>query len=419
MSDNRQTEVTSPSPSPSPQCWGYESPSQLNREVSSILSRGPPPAEDERHKWTHPSPVHTSGRPVSCPLSAAGAGASGARDKKFSSPLAVSAFQLTDQSQELRNHLYQTAYQHHSPFRFPFLPVSRYLPSLPPSPVRLPYPFPYPSYPPYPLPPDLRDCDLPANNKRKYSEEPASTKVRAGVEWRDKPEVTTPLSQATTQSGGHASSGLRTTPTNQPSAPHFRAGSLIQLANGNMKKVEHLKTEDFVSSAASCPDISLEEATVTKLENNNNNSVLITFCLGKSLAESVSLTISPEHPFFVTGRGWSSFSPHQTITRFSLDCKQLAVGDVCISLRHGGSEGPGDRNQKQVRFQDSPLPPHHSPHQPAKRKRLSPSNPGLSSPFNINLKVTQVQVPLEERTFPSEKRRPLQHQKEGKQESCQ
>ena len=39
-------------------CWGgYESPSLLNKEVSNILSRGNPPAEDERHKWTHPSPV--------------------------------------------------------------------------------------------------------------------------------------------------------------------------------------------------------------------------------------------------------------------------------------------------------------------------------------------------------------------------
>ena len=68
----------------SPQCWGFESPSLLNREVSNILSRGNPPAEDERHKWTHPSPVqqnlqnlqaqqahhppHTSSRPLSCPL---------------------------------------------------------------------------------------------------------------------------------------------------------------------------------------------------------------------------------------------------------------------------------------------------------------------------------------------------------------
>ena len=30
---------------------------------------------------------------------------------------AVSPYQLADQSAELRSHLYQAAYQHHSPFR--------------------------------------------------------------------------------------------------------------------------------------------------------------------------------------------------------------------------------------------------------------------------------------------------------------
>ena len=39
------------------------------REVSNILSRGQPPEPDERHKWTHPSPVTAAtSRPVSCPL---------------------------------------------------------------------------------------------------------------------------------------------------------------------------------------------------------------------------------------------------------------------------------------------------------------------------------------------------------------
>ena len=40
------------------------------REVSNILSRGqPPPEPDERHKWTHPSPVTAAtSRPLSCPL---------------------------------------------------------------------------------------------------------------------------------------------------------------------------------------------------------------------------------------------------------------------------------------------------------------------------------------------------------------
>ena len=120
----------------SPPAWGYESPSLLNREVSNILSRGQPPSEpDERHKWTHPSPgpatkPHSSARPVSCPLYPGPGSASApppASTKRFvtPSPVApVSPFQVPDQSQELRIHLYQAAYQHPSPFRFPSLPVN-------------------------------------------------------------------------------------------------------------------------------------------------------------------------------------------------------------------------------------------------------------------------------------------------------
>ncbi|KAK2176034.1 hypothetical protein NP493_689g01009 [Ridgeia piscesae] len=41
-----------------------------------------------------------------------------------------------------------------------------------------------------------------------------------------------------------------------------------------------------------------------------------------------------EHPFFVFGRGWSSCSPQRTMQYYSLQCHQLQVGDICISLTH-------------------------------------------------------------------------------------
>jgi len=337
----------------SPQCWGYESPSQLNREVSSILSRGNPPPDDERHKWTHPSPVQSSARPVSCPLSAPGGG----REKKFSAPLSVSPFQVRDQCQELRNHLYQAAHQHHSPFRFPFLPVGRYFPSLPPSPLTLPYPFPFPSYP-YPAPGDnTREVGREVTNKRKYNE----------TQHNQAP------SSEKTESPAPRSTPSNISANNQP--PYFRAGSMIQLADGNVKRVEHLQTEDFVSSAASCPDLSLEEATVTRLEKTSSSAqVTVTFSLARSPSERVTVIISPDHPFFVTGQGWSSYSPTLTMASFSLNCNQLALGDVCISLRPVVGETQ-EKSYKQVRFQDSPVP--------VKRKRLA-------SPLNINVRVTQV-----------------------------
>ena len=40
---------------------------------------------------------------------------------------------------------------------------------------------------------------------------------------------------------------------------HFTRGSLIQLASGQMKKVEELDTEDFLSSAAHSPEVNLPD----------------------------------------------------------------------------------------------------------------------------------------------------------------
>ena len=317
----------------SPQCWGYESPSMLNREVSNILSRGNPPAEDERHKWTHPSPVqpqtqpqphHASSRPVSCPLypNSNPMSVSPGHNKKFVSPstVTVSPFQLSDQSQELRNHLYQAAYQHHSPFRFPFLPVNRYFQSLPPSPMRLPYPFPYPGYPPsYPFtsgsgPDPSLSRDSPHGLKRKHSEETNNSHNKIDVkEIKDKKEVKERRERNSSSTPSSQSPWLERSSSNcnNNNSPYFRAGSMIQLASGHMKRVEELNTDDFVTSAATCPDICIDKATVSRLDQNTDTSLFsITFSVGRSSSHSefVTVNVSPDHPFFVTEQAQMTIS---------------------------------------------------------------------------------------------------------------
>lgn len=39
-----------------------------------------------------------------------------------------------------------------------------------------------------------------------------------------------------------------------------------------------------------------------------------------------------EYPFFVRGQGWSSCCPERTAHLCGLQCRQLAVGDVCLAL---------------------------------------------------------------------------------------
>ena len=398
----------------SPAAWGYESPSLLNREVSNILSRGQPPSEpDERHKWTHPSPgpastksSNSQARPVSCPLypGPGSASAPPPASKRFvtPSPVApVSPFQVPDQSQELRNHLYQAAYQHHSPFRFPFLPVNpvnRFFQSLPPSPLRLPYPFPYP-YPPAYLPSDPSQArDSPTSQKRKHSADdnhsnghthksPPSSGENKEKQARE-PQSIVRRSPMTTQPSLETNFSSN---NNNNSSPYFRAGSLIQLASGHMKKVEDLNTDDFVTSAATCPDISIDQARVARLEQSPDTGLFtIVFSVTKG-QEMVSVHVTGDHPFFVTEQGWSSCSPAATLASYSLEAAQLMVGDLCISLRHTQPE-TADIRTKQVRFLDSPVPP-----SPVKKRRISPDDVTTTSrpapvPVSVNVRVSHLET---------------------------
>lgn len=59
---------------------------------------------------------------------------------------------------------------------------------------------------------------------------------------------------------------------------NFTRGSLIELSNGSLRRVEDLRTEDFILSAEKSQDLQLADSTVVKIiSTNNNNYVMITF----------------------------------------------------------------------------------------------------------------------------------------------
>uniref|UniRef100_A0A8C5PLA8 Ataxin 1 n=1 Tax=Leptobrachium leishanense TaxID=445787 RepID=A0A8C5PLA8_9ANUR len=114
--------------------------------------------------------------------------------------------------------------------------------------------------------------------------------------------------------------------------PYFTKGSIIQLANGELKKVEDLKTEDFIQSADISNDLKIDSSTVERIENSHSPGVaVVQFSVGEHRAQ-VSVEVLIEYPFFVFGQGWSSCSPERTSQLFDLPCSKLSVGDVCISL---------------------------------------------------------------------------------------
>jgi len=63
-------------------------------------------------------------------------------------------------------------------------------------------------------------------------------------------------------------------------------GSIIQLANGELKKVEDLKTEDFIQSAEISNDLKIDSSTVERIEESHNPGIaVIQFAVGEHRAQ--------------------------------------------------------------------------------------------------------------------------------------
>ncbi|XP_031695244.1 ataxin-1a [Anarrhichthys ocellatus] len=115
--------------------------------------------------------------------------------------------------------------------------------------------------------------------------------------------------------------------------PYFIKGSIIQLADGELKRVEDLKTEDFIQSAEISNELKIDSSTVERIEGSHTspNFAVVQFSVGEHRAQ-VSVEVLVEYPFFVFGQGWSSCCPDRTTQLLELPCTKLSVGDVCISL---------------------------------------------------------------------------------------
>ncbi|CAL8100728.1 unnamed protein product [Orchesella dallaii] len=117
----------------------------------------------------------------------------------------------------------------------------------------------------------------------------------------------------------------------------FRKGSMIKLASGDMKAVEDLKEEDFEKAVQMMSDsVKIVYCPVISIQENADSSVcVVTLAMGAAHNQQVVVEATPEQPFFIRGRGWSSSSPKLTEKILHLSCTMLTVGDICITLtRH-------------------------------------------------------------------------------------
>ncbi|XP_030567488.1 ataxin-1-like [Drosophila novamexicana] len=118
---------------------------------------------------------------------------------------------------------------------------------------------------------------------------------------------------------------------NMESSACFRRGTCIELSTGVLRRVEDLRTEDFIQSALRSQHFDLKEATVVKIDRTSTHINNITFSYDTQHMK-VHMEVASAHPLFVYGQGWASCNPQLSFELYELKCQQLQVGDICLSL---------------------------------------------------------------------------------------
>ncbi|XP_036819315.1 ataxin-1-like isoform X2 [Oncorhynchus mykiss] len=165
----------------------------------------------------------------------------------------------------------------------------------------------------------------------------------AAVEQHPQQPFSVPVTAALTQAPA---------PTPAPSNPsHFMKGAIIQLATGELKRVEDLQTQDFVRSAEVSGGLKIDSSMVVDIRTSQQRPglVVLHFTVGEQQSK-VTIDVPPEHPFFVFGQGWSSCSPERTAQLYGLACHHLQVGDVCVSIT---LQQPPQQQQQQQQQQQT------------------------------------------------------------------
>lgn len=161
------------------------------------------------------------------------------------------------------------------------------------------------------------------------------------------------LIQPTPDAAQAPTSSLTSAPaSSNPS--HFMKGAIIQLATGELKRVEDLQTHDFVRSAEVSGGLKIDSSMVVDVRASPQRPGLVSlqFTVGEQQSK-VTIDVPPEHPFFVFGQGWSSCSPERTAQLYGLACHHLQAGDVCVSIT---LQQPPHQPQQQ---QQQKQPEHH------------------------------------------------------------
>jgi len=111
----------------------------------------------------------------------------------------------------------------------------------------------------------------------------------------------------------------------------FAKGTTVSTPNG-LKVIESLKKDDTVFSHNQNLN-ELEQVIVEKIAASRHSVInKITFSDGTVVKSTT------DHPYWVSGKGWSAVDNSCTIENYGISVKELKVKDTCLILKNGSLE---------------------------------------------------------------------------------
>jgi hypothetical protein len=110
----------------------------------------------------------------------------------------------------------------------------------------------------------------------------------------------------------------------------FKAGTGILLNDGTSKNIEDVEVGDIVQSWNEITN-KVENSKVVKLTQPVHDDMLII-----GFSNGVVNENTFDHPYYVKGKGWCSYSPTLTKERYDIDTTLLEAGDNCYYNNNSG-----------------------------------------------------------------------------------
>jgi hypothetical protein len=109
----------------------------------------------------------------------------------------------------------------------------------------------------------------------------------------------------------------------------FAGGTQISLPGVPAKPIDRTRTGDRILSL-NLNTMKVEEDIVQKVDSVLHDDMISVVFSDKT----VNLNTA-DHPYLVKGKGWCSFKPAETISKYRIKTKQLQPGDMCYKFKDG------------------------------------------------------------------------------------